>query len=358
MKLIKYLFFYAMITAIAVSCEKGLDPINAGDPGEELYNPDVEITFPIVGKNVVSSDSIATITFKFLATDDFELKSVVMQLDGNEIGNIASFKDYRRYNANFVFNDLRDGDHTFTVNVTDMSGKTGTSSVNFKKITAPTYTPLAGEVLYFPFDGSNLDLVTGSEAAVVGAPGFAEGKMGDAYAGATDSYITYPTTGILGEEFSVSFWHQLNAVPQRAGIFAISCGITNPDENRKFGFRLFRENDGDTKQKYGVNIGIGSAEVWMNPFTTVENTVGWVHIAVSITPTKGTIYVNGVVALENAELAGAIDWTGCSSISIGSGAPNFVFWEHFSDLSLIDDMHIFKKAITAEEVITLMGTKR
>jgi hypothetical protein len=56
-------------------------------------------------------------------------------------------------------------------------------------------------------------------------------------------------------------------------------------------------------------------------------------------------------------IATPIDWTGCNSLSIGSGMPNFVYWLHFSDLSLYDELHIFKRAITAEEVQNFYNVK-
>ncbi len=353
MKIIKYLMIFSLVIIFAVACEKGLDPINSVDPGPDEAAPELVINYPLDGKTVRSTDSIATIAIKLVAEDDIELKSVLVKLDGTTIKDVTSFLDYRRIDLTINYNQLLDGDHTLTATAIDMTDKSTNQAISFKKITAPPYNPLEGEVLYFPFDGTNLDLVAGSEPGVVGSPGFAEGKVGDAYAGATDSYLTYPTDGILGDEFSIAFWYQLNPEPQRGGIFNISRPYEEYNDSTRFkGFRMLRENAGDN-QNIGINFGIGAAEVWMNPFITIEPLGEWMHIAISISTTAATIFVDGEVVMENLALATPINWEGCTSMSIASGEPNFSYWDHFSDLSLFDEMHIFKRAITAEEVQSL-----
>jgi hypothetical protein len=361
MKLIKYLFICSLITMLAVSCDKGLDPIIEVSPKPDVSDPTLEINYPVEGKPFVSPDEPATITFKLVATDDVELKSVILQLDGTEIGSLTDFKDYRRADVKFDY-AMASGDHTLTVTATDLTDKSITKSVNFKKITAPVYIPLDGEVLYFPLDGYYLDLISGNAATPVGTPGFATGKVNDCYAGAADSYMTYPGNIITaGSEFSLSFWYKINADPLRAGILAIS-PVVDPSATdvRWYGFRLFRENNG-ANQNIGLNFGDGSAEIWMNPFISVPPDQDWMHIAITITSTKATIYVNGEIPATNGELeltAGGIDWTGCDAMTIGSGQPNFVYWEHFSDLSLYDEMHFFTRAITAAEVLSLYQVKK
>jgi len=355
MKLIKYIFICSLISALAVSCEKGLDPIISVNPQPDVSAPDVEITYPVEGKTIVSLDESATITFKLLATDDAELKSVVLNLNGSEIANITSFKDYMRLDLQYEYAGMTDGDYTLTVTVTDLTDKSAAQTVNFGKLTAPPYNALEGEVLYFPFDSYYLDLISKNEATRVGVAGFAEGKVNDAYAGATGAYLQYPTTGLMGDEFSLCFWYKINAVPDRAGIVAISPPTDAVTQDRTTGFRLFREASG-ANQNIGLNIGIGAVDVWMNPFTNVPVDQDWMHIAISISTTLATIYVNSEIVLET-ELAAKIDWTNCSSISIGSGEPNFVYWLHFSDLSLYDEMHFFKRAITAAEVQSFYAVK-
>lgn len=357
MKTLKYLIVCSLLTVFVASCDKGLDPINPVSPKPDRQDPTLIITNPIPGKPMVSSDSIATLVVKLTATDDVELGSIAFTLDGADAGVVTSFIDYRRAVMNYNIPNVADGDHELTVVVTDLASKSVSQTIAFKKVTAPPYTPGDNEVLYMPFDDNFLDLITGTEVNVVGSPSFAEGKVNACYKGVKDSYVYTPSAGLIGDEFSVAFWYKVNADPLRAGIFACSPqGGTGTDEERKNGIRIFRENNGD-KQNIGLNMGIGATDVWMNPFVQLPAGEGWVHIALSITTTKATAYINGEVVLET-DLAAKISWTNCSNISIGSGQPNFVVWEHFADLSLYDELHLYKRAISADEVAALYNVKK
>lgn len=213
------------------------------------------------------------------------------------------------------------------------------------------YEPADGETLFMNFDDNYSNKVTGAMAEGEGSPSFAgEAKKGsNAYAGATDSYLTYPIDGLFGEEFSVAFWYKVNAAPDRAGIVVV--GNDTP-ENRQQGFRIFREGN-DTEQRIKSNIGIGTGEVW-NDGDVIDATAGeWVHITITASTSKSKIFFNGEEK-RSSDMASPVDWTGCNSMSIGSGMPTFGYWNHLSDASYIDELHIFNKALTAEEIQDLM----
>jgi hypothetical protein len=354
MKILKNIFICSLLMVLAISCDKGIDPITPVAPGPDESAPTVTINYPLEGTFIRDTLAVSTITIKLEAVDDIELKKVTLLMDGNEIKSYTSFIDYRRAVIEYPYSNVALGDHILSVVVTDMTDKTGSQSVNFKKV--EPYEPLDGEVFYMPFDGDYTDLVKFVTATEVGSPGFASGKIKQSYAGATDSYLQFPTAGLLGKEFSTTFWYKLNATPLRAGILSISNTPPVPvqDSTRKRGFRLARENSG-ANQNLFVNFGIDSTEVWMNPFYQTASTE-WMHIAVSISQTHATIYVNGAVVKE-ATLIEPINWAGCTSLSIGSGMPNFSYWEHFSDLSLIDDLRIFNKALSADEVTQIFTGK-
>ena len=50
-----------------------------------------------------------------------------------------------------------------------------------------------------------------------------------------------------------------------------------------------------------------------------------------------------------------VDWTGCDILSIMSGAPRFTGWNHRSDSSFLDELHLFDKALTQSEIQDIMG---
>ncbi len=233
---------------------------------------------------------------------------------------------------------------------------------NILGVTNP-YTPAEGETMYMAFDGTYKNWVTGATATTVGSPGFAgESKLGaDAYAGVDDAYLTFPTTELLADEFSAAMWHKVNATPDRAGILVIGpedTGNANyPDvqNNRDAGFRFFRENAGGM-QRFKLNVGTGAANVWVDGGTAadVDPTANeWVHLAFTISGTKAIVYINGEIAAES-DITG-VDWTGCDILSIMSGAPRFTGWNHKSDSSFLDELHLYDKALTQTEIQDIMS---
>ncbi|MCB0460377.1 MAG: LamG domain-containing protein [Flavobacteriaceae bacterium] len=212
--------------------------------------------------------------------------------------------------------------------------------------------------LYLPFDGSYTDAISGEDATEVGSPGFATGKTGQAYVGATDSYLTFPTTDLTTPEISATFWYKVNADPDRAGILVIGPpDEVNPDamNNRKSGFRLFREN-ASGKQRIKLNVGRGDADTWVDGGTAadIDPTVDqWVFVAFTIATDKATVYIDGNLVKESA-LSSPVDWTGCDILSVMSGAPRFTGWNHKSDNSLMDELRIYNKALSQEEIQNLM----
>lgn len=220
-----------------------------------------------------------------------------------------------------------------------------------------------GEVFYMPFNGNDKELVSGEEASVVGSPGFDTGISGQAYAGAADSYLTFPTDALKNDEFSAVFWLNINATPDRAGILVMGPEDTEnanyPDVQnlRTSGFRFFREDAGGM-QRFKLNVGDGTADTWVDGGTDadVDPTTGdWVHFAFTISSTAATVYINGVEVKQST--FDGIDWTGCDVISIMSGAPRFTEWSHFSDQSLMDELRIFNKALTQEEIQAIIDAE-
>jgi hypothetical protein len=219
-----------------------------------------------------------------------------------------------------------------------------------------------GEIFRLTFDGNYKETFTQADATVVGTPGFAgesiEGT--NAYEGATDAYLTFPTTGLTNDAFSAAFWLKVNAVPDRAGILIM--GPPDPNlpatpNNRTKGFRFFREGSA-TMQRFKLNVGNGTADTWFDggAAADVDVTDGdWVHFAFTISDTKCVVYINGTVVSQGAFTG--VDWTGCDVLSIMSGAPRFTEWNHLSDLSYMDQLHIFDKELSEEEIDAIIASE-
>jgi hypothetical protein len=220
-----------------------------------------------------------------------------------------------------------------------------------------------GEVFYMPFENNYKEQLTRAEATVVGTPGYAAGKVGQAYAGATDSYLTFPTEDLKNDAFSAVFWMKLDADPNRAGILVMgpedvdNAGYPDVQNLRASGFRFFREDAGGL-QRVKLNAGNGTADTWVDggAAADVDPTTGnWVHYAFTISSTECKVFIDGV-EVKQSDFAG-IDWTGCDVLSIMSGAPRFTEWNHKSDNSLMDELRLFNKALTQTEIQAIIDSE-
>ncbi len=349
MKTIHYILINLLIVVFA--CDNGIDPISYVAPGNDETAPAVVISYPAEGTRIKVKESVTSINIQFEVTDDIEIQEITLSLDGTEIKSFDTFKDYRRLLGEYLYDALTDGSHLLTIKATDLTGKNTSKSVNFEK--EPPYVPIFdGETFYMPFDGDYTELISQDLATKVGSPGFNDnGVYGKAYAGATDGYLTFPVEEIKADEFSAAFWMKLDVSAAKAGLISISPA----GEDRTKGLRFFREGDAVT-QRFKLNVGRNGGETWNDGGTVNAASGDWIHLAFTISAGSCVVYINGT-AVNTAAMDGAIDWTGCSTVSIGSGAPDFSYWGHESDLSLLDELRFFNKALSMEEVKDVMAAE-
>ncbi|MCP9198480.1 Ig-like domain-containing protein [Gramella sp. GC03-9] len=334
------------------SCEyDGIDPITPVEPGEDAASPVVTINSPVEGATINVLEEVSSININFEVVDDIEVAEIQVMVDGNMIARMDEFLDYRIVKDQVTFDNVTNGEHTVTVSATDLDGNTTTKTVNFSK--EPPYTPKfpeLGEALYMPFDGAYIDLMTLTEADVVGEPGFTgESYLGSAaYKGASESYLELPFTG-LGTSFTATFWYKVSGDPNRAGIL-----VAGDDADDRFqGFRLFREGSA-TEQTLKLNVGTGNGESWNNGGVLNVEEGDWVHVAFTVTETESVLYFNGV-PVNTGTLAAPIDWSGVEDLTIGHGGETFSYWNHLYDSSAIDELRFFDQALSGEEIQNLIN---
>ncbi len=360
MKTYSKLVIFVLSIFLLNACDQNyIDGISAVDPGSDESAPQVKVNFPPEGYELQTNEAVASINIDFEVRDDIEIASISLKMDGAEIASYSDFKDYRVAMEQLTYDNVTTGTHVLSVVATDIDGKTTTLNVNFAK--SPPYVPLyEGEVFYMPFNNEFREMNSLELATVVGNPGFTGGiQGGTAYAGATDAYLTFPTTGLQGNEFSASMWINLpETITGGAGILVMGPEDTaNPDaqNNRKSGFRLFYDNSSG-KAFFKVNAGNGSSDTWVDggDLAKVDPAVtnGWFHIAFTISESSVILYINGE-EIKNSAFTG-IDWTGCDVLSIMSGAPRFTGWGHKSSIAKMDELRLFNKALTQDEIKTLM----
>ncbi|MDP3314106.1 LamG domain-containing protein [Lutibacter sp.] len=349
MKKFKNIILVIVVSLFAFSCEDGIDDITKVDPGADATAPIIKVNYPLEGTKIQVKEIVTSINIQFEVTDDIEIGKIDVFIDNVKIVEFSEFKDYRRAIKEYLHTNLTNGAHVLKIVATDIEGKATIKLINFEKV-SPYTTLFNGEVLYMSFDGDYLDLISFKTASKVGTPGFTTASFAglNAYKGATDSYLTFPTTGLLSAEFSAGFWYKVDASPDRSGILTIG-----KDDNRTQGFRLFREGSG-AKQRIKLNVGTGNGESW-NDGGEIDVAAGqWVYVAFTISPINTKIYFNGIL-MNTAGTGASVDWSGCNSMSIGSGAPTFSYWDHKSDKSSIDELRIFNKALSQSEIQNIIN---
>lgn len=350
--IIKLTLAAVTLLTIATGCSDGyIDDISHVAPGEDVAAPVITINSPAGNVTIPFTDVTTDFNFDFKVSDDIEIAYIEILVDGTFQKSYNSFVDYRNY-ADIYTKNLGLGNHTFTVNAKDLTGKTSTKTVAFN--IDNKYTALYGEKFYLPFFAGNVftELLSGANPTVVGNPStIADGKSGAAYQGAIDSYLTFPLSGLYSSEgISFTFWYKINATPDRAGIITINDNSDNTDENRNGGLRLFREGSASS-QTIKMNVGTGGGESW-NDGGNLPVNGNWVHVGVTVSPTESKIYFNGV--LQRTATYTTFDFSSSSTITIASGAPSFTYWSHLSDLSQIDELRIYNKALDAAEISATM----
>ncbi|ELR69541.1 hypothetical protein C900_04929 [Fulvivirga imtechensis AK7] len=348
------------VLSFSLGCDDGyIDDISAVDPGADKSAPGVTINYPNEGTAIKVYDEVTSINIKFEVTDDIEIKTIKLALNGTELTTYSEFKDFRKVIDEYQYENLTNGNHTLTVTATDIEGKSTSKSVNFSK-EPPYVAKYDGEIFYMPFDGENVELVSVTFPTVVGTPGFAdEGKMGgDAYAGAVNSYLTFPMEGLTGTEFSAVFWMKVNSAPDRAGILVAGPeDEANPtaQNDRTAGFRFFRENAAGA-QRFKLNVGTGDSDSWFDGGSAADvdpDTDEWVHFAFTISGGHSAVYINGEVVSQGS--FPGVDWSGVDVLSIMSGAPHFTEWGHLSDESYLDELRLFNKELSQTEIQNIIA---
>ncbi|WP_308992561.1 LamG domain-containing protein [Mariniflexile litorale] len=358
-KFLKYIIAFFVMLPI-VSCNDGIDSITEVAPGTDESAPVLNLTYPTGDIVIPFTDTETDLNIIYKVIDDIEIGSVSVMLDGIKIDSKDRFLDYRIFFGSVIHKKLQLGNHEMQISATDLSGKTTTQSLAFN-VTNKYTAKYDGEIFYMPFEfGKYTELISETDPNIIGTPAFVEGKSGTSYKGNTGSYLTFPTTGLTGGSFSAAMWYKLTATPSNGGILVagpedvVNVGYPAIQNNRKSGFRFFREPGAAGFQRFKLNVGNGTADVWVDGGSAadVATDAGWIHLAFTISPTKAIVYINGTAVKESA-ITG-IDWTGCNILSIMSGAPRFTGWGHLSDLSYLDEFRLFDKELTPTEIQSMM----
>ncbi|MEO7933704.1 MAG: LamG-like jellyroll fold domain-containing protein [Chthoniobacterales bacterium] len=182
----------------------------------------------------------------------------------------------------------------------------------------------------------------GFDATLVNTPTRISGLYGNAVnlASGSSQYATLPAGVMNGQtDFTLSAWVKLGSISTWARIFDFGTGTTN---------YMFLCPAPSTANKMRFAIRTPSVtEQQINSGTIVTTTGVWTHVAVTLSGSVGTLYINGVVAGTNSAMT-------LTPSSLGSTTLNYIGKSQFNDPYLngaVDEFRIYNRALTAAEVL-------
>ncbi|MGC3990389.1 MAG: putative Ig domain-containing protein [Chthoniobacteraceae bacterium] len=224
------------------------------------------------------------------------------------------------------------GANAFTVRVTDAAGLTADATLN---LTVLPYTLRS----QYAFEGNLTDSLGNFSGTGTGTPVYASGRIGQALnLDGSTTYVNLPTGAASYLDLTVAafvYWNGGNAW-QRIFDFG------NDTSNYLFltpysgsGIRFAMTEGGATEQALTTTTALTSGQ--------------WVHVAVTISGSTGTLYVNGIAVATNtsmtfnpSDFSPTLNYLGKSQFSAN---PLFN--------GLIDDFRIYNYALTAAQVASL-----
>jgi Concanavalin A-like lectin/glucanases superfamily len=376
MRTVKKILISGIAAVIVAACNTGgLDPISSVAPGPDKLAPTISLNYPFEGAKIQVREEIAPINIQFESTDDIELASITLNLDGSKLVELTDFKDYRRVISSFKYNNVTNGSHVLNAIAKDKNGKTASVSVNFQKV-EPYKAKYPGEIVYMPFDGDYLELLTLKEGTKGGNPTFVNGKLGKAvHLNAIEkSYVLFPgDTLAKSSNFSLSFFVNPEFVDKDGdgGIDGI-LGLVNLSNTGGFWGNLdfFVENGSNpAKSKMVVHVVNNElTETWFTELNNVPNFFGnWAHHVVTYDDTKHEFnyYIDSILKYTRSA-----DWTdaltfknsgsmvfGCvhfqtnPSLTTGSGSQP---WASYLTGGL-DEIRIFNRALSQADVLQIFN---
>jgi hypothetical protein len=359
MKTVKTILYSLGILWSLNACNDGIDSISPIEPGTDELAPTVFITSPQNGEQLIVAAN-SPVPLMLEVEDDIELDKVIIHINDEVFETLSDFTDYRRYAPLQGHGlNLENGSYTIKINGTDKSGKSTLSEqISFSVVKMGDFKPLYGESFYMSFENHFLDHASVENANITGFPAFEKnGVVGAAYQGVEGSSLSFPVADVFkNTEVSMTFWYNI-AAQGRSGILSASPSGSN--NNRVAGFRLFREG-GDDAQTIKLNVGNGTFDQWFDggaAATVNPQTSDWIHVAITLSNTSAALYIDGEAVSQGA-LEEPVSWNNCEDLYIASGGPHFSEWGHVEDLSQFDELRIFQKALSQDEIKAIIEAEK
>ncbi len=185
----------------------------------------------------------------------------------------------------------------------------------------------------------------GWNGTLVNSPAWSAARLnnGLTLASASSQHATLPASVVSGlNDFTFSVWVRLNTQATWARVFDFGTGTSN------YLFLTTRTSSSNLP-RFAIKTSAASAEQVINS-SVVLSTGVWTHVAVTLSGTTGTLYLNGVAVGSNSAMS-------LTPGALGATTQNYLGRSQFSSdpylNGSVDEFQIFARALTAAEISTL-----
>jgi hypothetical protein len=177
-------------------------------------------------------------------------------------------------------------------------------------------------------------------ATLVSGPAFAPGRIDNAlvFAGSSSQYATLPA-GLVStlNDFTISTWVKPTSLQNWARVFDFGSGTAT-------NMFLTAQSGATGKPRFAIKISDSAEQIIDAPDALATGV--WTHLAVTLSGTTGTLYVNGVAVGTNTAM-------GFKPSSMGNTTQNYLCKSQYADPYLdgaLDDFRIYASALSASDV--------
>jgi fibronectin type 3 domain-containing protein len=185
----------------------------------------------------------------------------------------------------------------------------------------------------------------GNNATLQSGASWTAGKANNAVSvNGTTNYVNVPA-GIVStlNDFSIATWVYVNANSAWARLFDFGTGTTT--------YMFLSPASGGSTVRYAITTGGAGGEQQINS-ASVLSPGAWHHVAVTLSGTTGTLYIDGMAAGTNSSMT-------LQPSALGNTTLNYIGKSQYNDPYLnakVDDFRIYRRALNVSEISTLFSS--